>query len=104
MIGVNYHSTLLTGKFCPDGIISFIFMIKGKGLLNNGKNDWYLDLILNEIFVDTIISLLSYDTTDGSESSLDINLVLGADISTIISFDGQNLKEKSVSEDVVSYK
>ena len=79
-------------------------MIKGKGLLNNGKNDWYLDLILNEIFVDTIISLLSYDTTDGSESSLDINLVLGADISTIISFDGQNPKEKSVSEDLVSYK
>ena len=59
---------------------------------------------LYEIFLDTIISLLSYNTADHSENSLEINLVLGDDISTKITFDSQNPQEKTISKDVSSYK
>ena len=39
-----------------------------------------------------------------SESSLEFTLVLGEAISTKITFDGQNLKEKAVDENIATYK
>ena len=43
-------------------------------------------------------------TMFNSVSSLELSLVLGDDISTKITFDGENLKEKAVDENIASYK
>ena len=57
-------------------------------------------MLQNIIFVllDTKITMFN------SESSLELILVLGEAISTKITFDGQNLKEKAVDENIATYK
>ena len=85
------YSAIRKGPFsqlCPHGFISFLFMVKTKGDLNE----------------DSMISLLSYDHIDQTSSSLDITLALGNDISTKISFDGEHLKEKPIEKDIASYR
>ena len=75
-------------QLCTHGFISFLFMVKTKGDLNE----------------DSMISLLSYDHIDQTSSSLDITLALENDISTKISFDGEHLKEKPIEKDIASYR
>ena len=88
---------IISGKFCPSGVISFIFDIKGKTLPNEGEiTIWSFRFDL--VILDTKIIL------EDSENSLELTLALGDSISTKITFDGQNVKEKAIDETIGSYK
>ena len=58
----------------------------------------FCTLIINYFFLDTKIVL------QDSQNSLEVTLVLGDSLSTKVTFDGQNLKEKVIAETLASYK